>query len=284
MKFGLIQRTVQCDGRRPACDPCNKRALECTYVTDHAGDTPSMALKRQLQDLKKDSMDQGELLNHLKTLPEKEAFYLLRCIRSTLDPAKHRPSEQLAARATLPPIRTNFEFELRVRHPMAYPATAPVNTSSISLSPFSFSSVGQLDQPGKRTPSDEIPSKDRDNTPFNEPAESASHDQICSRESPQRPPSALLRPDARTSSSAQGPSKAQTYHDERLHDLSIGYWTRVPISDELAANIISFYLSIDHPTLGFFDADLFLRDLTGHQLGYCSSFLVSSLLFYACVS
>ena len=61
------------------------------------------------------------------------------------------------------------------------------------------------------------------------------------------------------------------------------YWTTVPIDDELAAKIIAYYLEVIHPTLGFFDADLFLEDLVNHQLHFCSTFLVHTLLAVACV-
>lgn len=265
-KLRLIHSTVQCDGKRPVCTPCSKRASECTYMTDNIGDTPSMALKRQIQDLKKELNDQGVLLNHLKTLPEKEAVELLRRLQTTSDPSRYRPSQQVAARGILPPVQTDSEFELTVRHPMAYPALVPVNTASISLSPSS------------------TPTVRRRITSSNEPTNSASLGLISSRKSVEKPPLAPLRADARSTSSVLGPLQARSYLDERLHGLSIGYWTRVPISDELAADIISFYLEVDHPSLGFFDADLFLGDLVGHQLRFCSAFLVSSLLFYACVS
>ncbi|KAI4158631.1 MAG: hypothetical protein LQ342_007283 [Letrouitia transgressa] len=235
-------------------------------MTDNIGDTPSMALKRQIQDLKKELNDQGVLLNHLKTLPEKEAVELLRRLQTTSDPSRYRPSQQVAARGILPPVQTDSEFELTVRHPMAYPALVPVNTASISLSPSS------------------TPTVRRRITSSNEPTNSASLGLISSRKSVEKPPLAPLRADARSTSSVLGPLQARSYLDERLHGLSIGYWTRVPISDELAADIISFYLEVDHPSLGFFDADLFLGDLVGHQLRFCSAFLVSSLLFYACQS
>ncbi|KXL45058.1 MAG: hypothetical protein FE78DRAFT_148967, partial [Acidomyces sp. 'richmondensis'] len=61
----------------------------------------------------------------------------------------------------------------------------------------------------------------------------------------------------------------------------IKYWTVVPISNEFAASIISQYLEVDHPTLGFFDADLFIHDLVYRRLEFCSPLLVSSLLYWA---
>lgn len=64
----------------------------------------------------------------------------------------------------------------------------------------------------------------------------------------------------------------------------MNYWTRVPISDELAARVISSYLSREHPILGLFDADLFVTDLVERRLRFCTPFLLCTLMCYACVS
>lgn len=72
--------------------------------------------------------------------------------------------------------------------------------------------------------------------------------------------------------------------DPRLAKLDITGWTKVPITSTLAAHAISLYLKTDHPLLGFLDPDLFISDLTDGKTEYCSSLLVSSLLYWACVS
>lgn len=72
------------------------------------------------------------------------------------------------------------------------------------------------------------------------------------------------------------------HFDERLGQLDIGYWTKVPISNAVAANIISTYLRI-HAIWGFFDSQLFIRDLVNKKLQFCSPFLVNALLSCACV-
>ena len=71
--------------------------------------------------------------------------------------------------------------------------------------------------------------------------------------------------------------------DERLDHLEIGYWTSVPIGDNLASRVISLYLETDHPLLGLFEPRLFIRDLVGHRGGFCSQVLVNALLYWACV-
>ncbi len=72
--------------------------------------------------------------------------------------------------------------------------------------------------------------------------------------------------------------------DERLGKIVISTWTKVPITNEFAARVISLYLETDHPLLGLFDADLFLDDLVSGQINFCSPLLVNALLCWACVS
>lgn len=70
---------------------------------------------------------------------------------------------------------------------------------------------------------------------------------------------------------------------EELSDVHFDYWTKVPIENDEAAQVILHYLETDHPILGLFDAELFLRSLKERGGPFCSEFLVNSLLFWACV-
>lgn len=81
-----------------------------------------------------------------------------------------------------------------------------------------------------------------------------------------------------------GPAPSQQYCDPRLDRLNISDWTDVEVSNEFAAELISFYLSTDHACLPFFDADLFLRDLLERRFEFCSAFLVNAVLLHASVS
>ncbi|CAO2658120.1 Nn.00g073800.m01.CDS01 [Neocucurbitaria sp. VM-36] len=80
------------------------------------------------------------------------------------------------------------------------------------------------------------------------------------------------------------PLRPIPYCDPQLERLKVGYWTRVSISDELAASALSHYLEVDHPILGLFDADLFVHDLVNERLEFCSSFLFSAVMAIACQS
>ncbi|KAF5621981.1 hypothetical protein F52700_10856 [Fusarium sp. NRRL 52700] len=70
--------------------------------------------------------------------------------------------------------------------------------------------------------------------------------------------------------------------DLRLNELSVSYWTRVPISNRSASILISTFLETDNSAVGFIDKDLFLTDLVQHNPTFCSAFLVSSILYLAC--
>lgn len=101
------------------------------------------------------------------------------------------------------------------------------------------------------------------------------------RPSPTKPGSQQQRP------SSPDPSASSDSHshlcDQRLKHISILSWTRIPISNDLAARLISFYLTVDHPILGLFDADLFLGDLVAHKTEFCCPLLLSAVLCFACV-
>lgn len=76
-------------------------------------------------------------------------------------------------------------------------------------------------------------------------------------------------------------------HRSNLPDLSnlqIGNWTTVPVTNDFAAKALLLYLQTDHHVLGLFDAELFVHDLLNLRQEFCSTLLVNSLLFWACVS
>lgn len=91
-------------------------------------------------------------------------------------------------------------------------------------------------------------------------------------------------PEFRRESSGKLEMPPSEYCDQRLEDLDIVFWTKVPISSERAANVISLYLETDHPLLGVFDPELFVEDLVQCRERLCSSFLVNTILFLGCVS
>ncbi|OAQ60930.1 hypothetical protein VFPPC_01969 [Pochonia chlamydosporia 170] len=153
------------------------------------------------------------------------------------------------------PSQSSSEFNLILRHPVAYPALAPVDLPSKLLRPSPirlakayrgenelFGSIPQGPQP--------VP--------------------IPSSQTPADPSTVI-------------PGKSPlSYCDDRLASLKIIQWTSVPVTDEFAAGAISLFLKTDHPILGLFDAELFINDLVEPCLRFCSPLLVNSLLYWAC--
>jgi hypothetical protein len=241
-------------------------------VTLDAGETQTSALKRKVQELQDDLKDQFEFVYHLTTAPEDVVVGLLRHLRATKNPSlalcgisdsltkRQRTSEHSLVRAVLPPSRFDFDVELATRHRNAYPILPPINTASIS--------INDLFAP-RRTPPDLTALVARST--------------VSSQPLPQPLIRTQLPQPVGQERIQAGPIQPPSYVDERLCRLRIGYWTRVPVTDEFAANTISLYLQVDHSFLGFFDADLFVGDLVGHKSEFCSAFLVAALLFYACV-
>lgn len=280
----MAHTILQCNSQRPECLECIKKGSDCVYITPTADDTPTEALKRQIEIIEAKLQDHVELITHLKSLPERRAFDLLLQLNTVSDlpmllnsikgsrHGKMRPSDLVAARSVSPPTQTGFEFELMAQHEVAYPALVPIDIASITLSPIVQSAIQQSHSPG-RSPMD-----------HNILESIQSPLQSGSLSAPWRETSETRGIGPPTGSPLPGPSRAGLYIDERLHNLHVSYWTNVPISDEFATSVLSFYLELDHPILGCFDADLFLIDLANHRLRFCSSFLFSSLMGYACVS
>ena len=254
-------------------------------------DTPRKALMRQIENLEAKLQDHMELFDHLKSLPEPGAFELLRQLDTVSDlpvllasvkggsHGQKRPSTLVAARSVSPPTQTGFEFELIALHSVVYPALMPIDVASIALTPIVQRGVHQPNHPKDRSSATHASTAD-----YNILSSIQSAPPSGSSPTPWRETRPLRGVGQCRVSTLAGPSRPSLYVDERLQSLHIRYWTKVPIGDEFAAAVLSSYLELDHPVLGSFDADLFLVDLVDHRLRFCSSFLFSSLMGYACVS
>ncbi|KAG6355116.1 hypothetical protein INS49_004197 [Diaporthe citri] len=203
--------------------------------------------------------DDADLLHQLKSLPEEEAVALLLLVRSGA-----RVNENLVTARSIPlPSRTSVEFELMHRHPILYPAVATLDSLEIKVSDL-------------RT----LPYRDHESETAARPSK------LSSRRPSSRGPSPAQRGLQRRPSSP-GPSAASDRDppqlcDQRLRHIRVLNWTQVPISNDLAARLISFYLTVDHPILGLFDADLFLGDLVAHKTEFCCPLLLSAVLCFSC--
>ncbi|KAF4437586.1 Conidial development fluffy [Fusarium acutatum] len=261
-------KKARCDGKRPSCSKCEKWGTTCVYSVDHLGN-----VERELR-------EHRDILEFLLSLPEDEALAAHRQLRSTsnlsdalssLQGSMHgrlQPSGIRTAQAMSPPTSSGLEFELTVRHGMAYPTLFPLDLPSLSadprLRPVQRSCQGLLLDGS--SPSDTM-----------SPSTSSSNEQSVPTPSTQ----SLERPRIKQEEDVAGPHR-EKYCDERLHQLQIGYWTGVSIDDEVAASAISLYLQGNHSIFGLFDPDLFIHDLVHRRHQYCSPFLVNALLAHAC--
>lgn len=228
-----------------------------------------------MQALRRENKTLNELIEHLRTMPDDEAHSVLQLLRNSTNPQSIlknirdgnlslvQPSQRETALAALPLVHSETEFKLMVDHSTAYPAL-DLTRSAILAKTTLLESTRML--------------------AHNLPSGSASGIFAASSSGTRElgaDPQDLLRAQTEPNIETDG-AYPQTI-DSFLDDLRIEYWTTVDVTDEFAANAISLYLENDHPTLGLFDAQLFVKDLIERKHECCSSFLVTSLLAYASV-
>ncbi|CAG7559863.1 unnamed protein product [Fusarium equiseti] len=212
----------------------------------------------RLRDSERHQQVQAEVINLLRLLPLDKATRMLQQLRDNPDlptaissvqrntSLAMRPSDLRLARAVAPPTGSAAEFELTAQFSTAYPRLPPPPDIQI------LRGLLRQNENSGITALSKVPE--------------------------------LLPSAAQGSSQTPTSLASEQYCDSRLECLNIGYWSKVPVSDEVAASLISFYIETDHNILGLFDADLFLQDLVECRQRFCSSFLVSALLSYACQS
>lgn len=246
------QKRIGCDGCRPACAACTRRDRRCVYMNEEDLEMRPTVLKRENIALRERLVAFQEIFEHLQGRAQHVSHSSMQRLSAGDDPSDvlktlrgelpHATlSEQSAARAMLPPVHSDGEFELLVRHPKAYYA--------FDLPTVAQDNVSSLFRGGQ-----------------------TSHEHFSQLE--------LVK------STAQ-PSHYPKYCDPRLEALNIGFWTSVPVTDDLAASAISLYLETHHPIWSFFDASQFIDDLVQCKTdshSTCTPLLVSSLLAFAMVS
>lgn len=256
--------------------------------------------RKKLGSVQQQLRDRDELFEALRNLPEEEAADIFQRLRSGSDLSgflsatggrmhtRQQPSTMKAARAVSPPVSSDVEFELMVLHQPAYPKLEPLDLSFLG-SFFKSPGTKAAGQGNSARSSDGVSTLQIDRGMVS-PVTSLSPASQASFGVKEEPPmlSTLIgslrqRQLTRTGQAAKT-RLSSSLCDERLRHLQLEYWSRVPMSNEYAAIVISSWLETDHAFLGLFDADLFLEDLINRRLRFCSSFLVSSLLCLACVS
>ncbi|KAF5564976.1 hypothetical protein FNAPI_1860 [Fusarium napiforme] len=265
LHMGSRPEVLACTGEFPTCAACQRRGAECNYA-DIANDREmhSNQLKRRVKELEDENRSFRNLFQSLRKRDGTTNQDLLQRIQAgddfgtviehARDPGgqgkrKRSPSPSLMARQR-PSDWTTIRGILP-RTPVASPAAIYPIALPVHASP----SPPPLPSPPINTPS-------------------SPKDAILGllTLSQKGKPDLVLLNEARP----------KEHCDLRLDELSVSYWTRVPISNRSASTLISTFLETDNSAVGFIDKDLFLTDLVQHNPTFCSAFLVSSILYLAC--
>jgi hypothetical protein len=107
-----------------------------------------MVMKREMETLRNNYDKLAEAFDLLRTLPEERSLSVLRNLarRTTIDPAGvltsvrggGNPDDDALPRQVLarPPPQDSEEFELMLRHAVAYPALLPLDAATVSITTF----------------------------------------------------------------------------------------------------------------------------------------------------
>lgn len=244
------------------------------YVNDENLEMRPTVLKRENIVLREKIAAFQGIINRLGALPPHSVQDILQRLKSGSDPVTllktiqgHQldvvPSAHDATLALLPPLQSNTEFELLIRHPNAFPALDLSKQAQNFGNTFAGPSTPMWSQSSSSSASSRAVSAD-----------------------PGLPKSSGIQPtfsfpntsDNRAPEKSQGPAK-HLYFDARLSFLEVSFWTTVSITNGQAAQAISCYLEVQHHIWGVFDAGLFVRDLIGFGFQFCSPFMVSLDVF-----
>ncbi|WQF75242.1 Putative zn(2)Cys(6) fungal-type DNA-binding domain-containing protein [Colletotrichum destructivum] len=257
-----ISLFAQCDGQ-PECSQCLRRGLKCEYRVLTDAILKAIPAGFQLVD-KEESLsnaDAADLLEILKGLPEDEAFEGLQLLRTGNDPAliclalrgnDAGLSSAVLNRAILPPKQSSLEFELMMRHPVAYPTWPPPRSSKADLDFLLLPREVLSSRNGSTGNAD-------------------SFSQYVHHQGGESSNSASL----------VGSRKPSTLYDNRLLSVDITQWTDVPVTNDFSIAVLQLYLETDHPMMPLIDDDLLLDGLLGKN-EFCSRILVSGLFAWAC--
>ncbi|KAI1393793.1 uncharacterized protein F4822DRAFT_25535 [Hypoxylon trugodes] len=288
-------KKIRCDGKRPSCTACSKAGVECNFVTASSDETPFMALKREVESLRRSTEDMLEIFDLLESAPDAVSLDILRRLKSNRNAAEgaNETSDVLAyvkknleddpllpvklsnrqlMAGLIPETQQTPEYELMVRCPTAYPMLIPVEIAFINLADLLRPSI--LEHP-------KMPN-------FLEQGDTPSSSSVPpgSNEGASRSGTTPVFIDASEYGlgSFEPLQSTHTLVDDRLRDIDFRNWTQIPISNELGATLISLYLEIDHPWCPLFDADLFVKNCVEVNAHFCSSLLVNCVLAWACQS
>uniref|UniRef100_L2FVL0 C6 transcription factor n=1 Tax=Colletotrichum fructicola (strain Nara gc5) TaxID=1213859 RepID=L2FVL0_COLFN len=280
-------------------DKSPRRGLTCEYVAISKTILNSIPQGMKLLDeaTAKTQRYAAELLAILRSLPDDQvrdvlqqlraggdASNIVAALRGQLHSAYDAPFQGVL-HGVPPPDQNSLEFELMVRHSIAYSPWAPMELPQLDFEisarpgqgiavdfPSAAVSPMSADTPSPMPPTESESSFSSSRIRFQqEPRDSSSS-------------SLSLSVPGRFSSRESGPADFQALCDERLHKIDISAWTNVSVAPDSARRALSLYLETDHTVTALFDVDLLLDSLVSGNTRFCSRLLFSSLLSWACQS
>ncbi|KAF6829646.1 Activator of stress genes 3 [Colletotrichum plurivorum] len=287
------EKKIGCNGLHP-CSHCQRRGLACEYTAISKTILNSIPTGMKLLDetTAKSHQYAAELLGILRSLSDdqvgdvlqqlrsgKDASNIVSALRGQLHSAYDLPFHGIL-HGVPPPDQNSLEFELMVRHAIAYSPWAPTELSHMD---FELSS-----KPSQNlsfdTPSTGVSPMSRDSPSPLRPVESESSFSGRIWSTPRdssRSLSLSHGSQSKFGSRETGLADVPPLCDERLQKLDILAWSNVPVPNEAAKGALSLYLETEHSITALFDADLFLDDLISGSTRFCSRLLVSSLCSWA---
>ncbi|KAH7157455.1 N-terminal fungal transcription regulatory domain-containing protein [Dactylonectria estremocensis] len=272
---GCRCRKIRCDGQKPSCQSCLSREEECRY-NDDLNQTDGVLVVETIRLLNDRAPEAAA--NALAALRGVDnAASILSHLRSGdgIDSALTQPYSGLVPTNGNPLYVLQVALELQIQHPFIYPALLPIDVENPGkeLRRLVQSCDGDVSSP--RGFNKTLTHKDRPSHEKNAIYHVRAELSMASQSLPSTVQSAAT-PD-RLSLEPQ-----PTLYGHRLRGPILGFWTNIPISDEMASQALSLYFKTDHPLLGPFHAEFFIRDLVAHKGAYCSSLLVNALMYWVC--
>ncbi|KAM0425507.1 hypothetical protein ACHAPT_009296 [Fusarium lateritium] len=239
---------AKCSGERPACRRCVNRGVPCQYTT-RPGESRMQAFNRSHHDLKDRATVNEEILDLLRTLPNRDAQDVLTRIRSGIDVEtvlnQVKAGDVLLQMALTPETRFRYEFPYRSEMPEYYTQDNPYLDSLI----YEAASLYLTNRHPEQTTSRLIAN-------------------LGSKEQQ----SLYLKP-----------FHAAQVVEPRLSDVKPSLWTSVCNDDVLMRDLLSVLFRCEYQFTAAFQKDLFLEDMAARKKDFCSSLLVNIVLAYACV-
>lgn len=213
------------------------------------GESRLQAINRSHHHLKDRATANDEILNLIRTLPERDAQEILKRLRSGIDVEavlnQVKAGDLLLQVALVPETRLRYEFPYRSEMPADYTRDNPYLDSLVYEAASLYSKSQDSEHGSPRLMTDLGP--DEQQSPYLKPFHAAH------------------------------------VFEPVLFNVKPSLWTPVCNDDALMRDLLSVLLRCEYQFTAAFQKDLFLEDMAARRKDFCSSLLVNIVLAYACV-